>query len=435
MSTGSEPGAVAQRTPPPGDDAGFTLVEVVVAIGLLHVLLVALTMFYIRSSAVDQHHGRRQQAARIAADAMERVRALGGSSVWHNRDDKSVHEQPWAQGVDAYVSKVDDLAVDPEAAVGAGASAPVPTSVVTVSQSGTDFEQHWYVARCWQIGTSTDCKPTNEGASTAVPFLRVVVAVTWHDKECAGGICDVISSTLVSDDADPIFYVAPPHTLTKPDIYFLADTTGSMGSALKNVALNAGQILDQVDAVATEPRYGAGQYRDFPVQPFAYRTDAPIPATDDRGASAKAAINTWAASGGGDTPEANLYALHKLVSDAKFRTDSSRIVVWFGDAPGHDPVCSAVSGQATVTEASVTAELVSAKVKVIAVSTTTGPPDGLDDNPASGAGNGYPSKCGSVGGKPGQASRIAAATGGRFFKDVQPKDVADTIIAGISSLR
>ena len=226
--------------------------------------------------------------------------------------------------------------------------------------------------------------------------------------------------------------VATPNILPKPDVYFLADTTGSMSPVLADVKANAAAILATVDAGATDPRYGAGQYKDFPSSAFAYKNDVAVPAADDNGAAAQAAIGAWTAGGGNDAPEANLFALHKLVAAAGFRSTSSRIVVWFGDAPGHDPVCSAISGEAAVTEASVTAELVAAKVKVIAVSTTTGVAGGLNGDPAAGATD-Y-GICGNPGGAANQATRIAAATGGKAFTDVAPGDVSDAILAGLTSL-
>jgi hypothetical protein len=224
--------------------------------------------------------------------------------------------------------------------------------------------------------------------------------------------------------------VTTPEILPKPDIYFLADTTGSMGSALGNVSANATSILNQVDAVASSPQFGAGQYKDFPSDAFAYQNDVSITPTKT---DVTSAISAWSAGGGSDLPEANLFALHKLVTGAGFRADSSRIVVWFGDAPGHDSVCSAISGEsADVTEASVTAELVAAGIKVVAVSVTTGAVDGLNGDPA-GSSFDY-GVCGASGGTAGQAGRIAAATGGQFFSDVPPGDVADKIIEGLTAL-
>jgi hypothetical protein len=232
--------------------------------------------------------------------------------------------------------------------------------------------------------------------------------------------------------------VSTPPVVPRPDIYFLADTTGSMGSVLTNVQSNAADVLASIDAVATDPRYGAGNYKDFqsPVQldPYAFQNQASIPAVDDDGAAALAAIQAWSADGGVDLPEGNLFALHQLLAEANFRSGATKVVVWFGDAPGHDPVCAAISGQpAAVTEASVTAELVAAGVRVIAVSTTTGAPNGLDGDPLFDATD-YVAACGAPGGTAGQATRIANATGGTAFSDVPPDEVSAAILDGLTNL-
>ena len=227
--------------------------------------------------------------------------------------------------------------------------------------------------------------------------------------------------------------------LPTPDIYFLADSTGSMGAVINNVKADAANVLAAVDGLTNDPRYGAGDYKDFQVpqsDPYAFLNGAAIPATDDNGAAALAAIGAWAAGGGIDGSEGQLFALHRIAShgDAAFRADSSRIVVWFGDAPGHDPVCDEISGDTghDVTEASVTAELVSEEIRVIAISTTTGFPAALDDDPALNA-FGYAGTC-AIGGTAGQATRIAAATGGVHLTGVAPGDIADAILAGLGAL-
>jgi len=61
-----------------------------------------------------------------------------------------------------------------------------------------------------------------------------------------------------------------------------------------------------------------------------------------------------------------------------WRSLSKRIIVWFGDAPGHDPICAAVSGGAPITEASVTTKLAAEGIAVLAISTAN---PGLDDDP------------------------------------------------------
>lgn len=224
--------------------------------------------------------------------------------------------------------------------------------------------------------------------------------------------------------------VTAPAVLPKPDIYFLSDVTGSMAGAINNVKANANSILSTVKAAASDAQFGAGQYRDFPYDSPPYATDHTITGDVDE---VTGAINSWAAYGGMDLPEANLYALHRVVTDAGFRSGSSKIVVWFGDAPGHDPVCPALTGEsAAVTEASVTAELKAAGIKVIAVSVTSGFL-GLDGDPVPYSVD-YLDACGAPGGSAGQASRITEATGGTFFNNVDPSEVSAKILEGLTAL-
>lgn len=188
----------------------------------------------------------------------------------------------------------------------------------------------------------------------------------------------------------------------RPDIFFLADTTGSMGGAIANVRANAASVMSQVLAAQPEAQFGVGEYKDVG-DAFVYRLNQPITAST---AAVQAGINLWAAGGGGDEPEAQLYALETLAESAAtgFRTGSSRIVVWFGDAPGHDPRNGS-------TEASATAALQAAGVRVLAIST------GFDRLNLTG-----------------QASRIATATGGVFLSGASDSQVADAILAGLSNL-
>jgi len=187
-----------------------------------------------------------------------------------------------------------------------------------------------------------------------------------------------------------------------PDIFFLADTTGSMGGAIGNVQTNAASVMAQVLAAQSTAQFGVGEYRDVG-DAFVYQLNQAItPST----AAAGAAIAGWAAGGGGDIPECQLFALQQVATSGAtgFRTGSSRIVVWFGDAPGHDP-CNGSS------LASATAALVAANIRVIAIST------GANQLNATG-----------------QAASIAAATGGLFLPGASDSQVAQAILNGLSNL-
>lgn len=47
------------------------------------------------------------------------------------------------------------------------------------------------------------------------------------------------------------------------------------------------------------------------------------------------------ANGGGDIPEANLHALSEVATSSSigWREGTRMILVYFGDAPGHEPTC------------------------------------------------------------------------------------------------
>ncbi len=184
-----------------------------------------------------------------------------------------------------------------------------------------------------------------------------------------------------------------------PDLVLLADTTGSMGGPIGNVRANANAITGDVLAAQPTAQFGVAEYKDF--------TDS-VPFKVNQGitgntAAVQTGINQWAASGGGDTPEANLNALFQLATGAvTFRPDGTRIIAWFGDAPSHDP-----SGGHTL--AQTIAALQAAKIRVVAVNV-----GGLDAT--------------------GQASAITSATGGVLLNNVPAGQVSQAILDGIKSI-
>lgn len=221
--------------------------------------------------------------------------------------------------------------------------------------------------------------------------------------------------------------VPPTGTAPKADVYLLADTTGSMVPVIDAVKAGAGAILNDPSLAAFDVAWGVGNYRDFTVPvPNSYAFQHQLAPTTSTLAAA-GAIATWTADEGGDLPEGQLYALQELATNAGigWRTDSKRIIVWFGDAPGHDPICTDLTGlPAAITEATATAALTGANITVVAVSTTTGVTDALDGDPDDGSTD-YPT-CAPAG-TAGQAGRITAATGGEHRTGVDPGSIVTTL--------
>jgi hypothetical protein len=183
----------------------------------------------------------------------------------------------------------------------------------------------------------------------------------------------------------------------KGDVFFLADTTGSMGSAIASVKANAGSIMTTTNAYG-DMAYGVGAYKDVG-DVYVYQLGQAVTTST---AAAQTAINTWSASGGGDGPEAQLYALSQVAgAGTGWRVGSEKILLWFGDYEGHDPSLG-------VTEAMATTALVSAGVMVEAISVGA-------------------SRLNITG----QAQRIADATGGDFYSGIDQAALAAAIDAAI----
>lgn len=249
-------------------------------------------------------------------------------------------------------------------------------------------------------------RPTDPGT---VSTLAATIDPTFNDLVLNPGdtFGEVITVTI------------PPGGPARADVYFLADTTGSMGSHIAAVQAGANQILTDLNALGVDLAYGVGNYKDFPFDAYAFDNQL-SPTTNT--AAVTAAINAWAAGGGNDTPEGQFFAFHQLSTGAvAWRPGAERILVWFGDAPSHDPICTAYTGLATpITEASVTAELQAAGITVLAISVTT---PGLDANPLPMSTDYSCAPAGSAG----QATRIAAATGGTFATGVNASAIVSTI--------
>ena len=148
---------------------------------------------------------------------------------------------------------------------------------------------------------------------------------------------------------------------TQADIFFLSDTTGSMGGTIAGVQSAASSILTATAGLGNIA-WGVGQYKDGdfaspPATTVSYNLDQNITTTQS---SISTALGTWSAGGGGDTPEQALHALTEVANTTAWRAGSQKVVVWFGDASAHDP------GTGGETLASTIAALNVQGVKVIA---------------------------------------------------------------------
>jgi len=175
------------------------------------------------------------------------------------------------------------------------------------------------------------------------------------------------------------------------DVFFLMDTTGSMGGTLDSVQSGFGGIITDVSPLSSNIYWGVGNYNDCRdgagdcpagTLGLAYTQNQDLTANTS---AVQTALNGLFASGGGDGPESNLYGLYGAATEASWRLDSQRFLFWAGDYEAWDP-------RQGVTEAIATAALVNANIATYALNVGAGRLDIL-----------------------GQATRITTATGGELL--------------------
>lgn len=280
-------------------------------------------------------------------------------------------------------------------------------------------------------------------------FISLLLALSLALPAAANG--ELSPPSITPSEVDEVIWpgtsieiekiVQTPVIAPKPDILFLADTTGSMGGVIENVSDNAVAIMNAILTAAPDAQFGVANYKDYqyPTQVDPYVTQWQRAMTSDT-TLVETAINSWSAGGGYDGSEGWFASLDRAANppppgNPGWRADSTRIIVLIGDAPAHDPVPQVLTGVGyDVTEATVTTDLQAEGIKLIAVSISTNPfyTNGLDDDPLLDNYD-YPAAP-SQGGTPGQASRIATATGGLYLFAPTAEEVAGFILEGLTSL-
>lgn len=208
-------------------EGGFSLVETIVALGIMGVVMAAVTPFLIQSVILVHLQRTTQAATRIAGDAIEQARALQGASLLKGRGVSRATAQWQAApvAIQPYLAGM-ALAWDPtlsSPASDSGVQAALPTQAVVVTMGGVTYTKNFYVGRCReQAGVANgSCRPTDQAdadpAVADVPFFRVVVAVTWNHRGCKAGLCSYVTSTLISSALDSRFNLKrPAPTVTDP---------------------------------------------------------------------------------------------------------------------------------------------------------------------------------------------------------------------------
>lgn len=306
-------------------------------------------------------------------------------------------------------------------------TATQPFTVTAQYNDGTDedvsLEVFWTVANP-NVGTMTD-------NVLAIPAFPAVAAETSLVTAQYNGLEGQAQITVVAyrrtGTQQDFFFVLPyedaggPQTeplefttdIPKLDVFFLMDSTGSMGGAISNLKSSlstAGTgIIAQVQSSIADTQFGVGDYKDFPIPNYGSTGDQPFflrQAITSSVTAAQTGVNALSASGGNDWPESvyegiyqaatgdglsgpsptSVPANHTGVGGVGFRAGVMPVIIPIGDAVGHTPgegasACDSTSpyAGATLTAAHTRAQTkaaldnICARVVGVAVSTFCDP--------------------------------------------------------------
>ena len=161
-----------------------------------------------------------------------------------------------------------------------------------------------------RLGTATAGAVVLTVTATAAAFATPGVAPAQYADALDPGGSITITKTV---ETPPI----PP----KPDIVFMADTTGSMGGSIANVRNNASAILSSIQSAQPSAQFAVAEYKDESDGAAAvYRVDQQL---TGNAADVVSGINAWSAGGGGDAPEAWIGALGRIPSSIPETTSAA----------------------------------------------------------------------------------------------------------------
>lgn len=235
--------------------------------------------------------------------------------------------------------------------------------------------------------TSTNASlGTMSGPTLSILPFSTATAVTSKIKADLNGITGVGQITVAAyrkTGAQQDFFFILPYTdpagnAVKPlafstkipslDVFFVVDTTGSMGPEIANLqsSLNS-TVIPGIQAAANDTQFGVGALEDFPVSPYG-NSNCPSNGVNDQPfkllqtitsstSAITAGVNALASGGtpigcGNDWPEGGIEAIYQVATHeglsgpaptnipatpVGFRAGSMPVIVAMSDANWHDP--------------------------------------------------------------------------------------------------
>jgi len=255
-----------------GDDSGFSLIEVVVALFLLGIVAAAALAFFVRAMQNSTHMQRSQASVAVANQAMELARSVSAREV-----DTANHvsglligrssadtDAAWA----AYpadvtlMNKVSDAwaASRPVLDASTGRKAVVPV-VSTTKVGGVDYKVTTLIGTCYRpkAASASEQNCVKTGTTSDVLMYRVTVVVSSKGSktgQCTtAAACEYRTSTLVDPTLDANWNLTAKPVAYDDAISSVAGTTSALPT---NVLANdvMGTVTANPTTITSGPGFG-----------------------------------------------------------------------------------------------------------------------------------------------------------------------------------
>ncbi|WP_240351229.1 HYR domain-containing protein [Streptomyces olivoreticuli] len=284
-------------------------------------------------------------------------------------------------------------------------------------------------AASWAGGTGRDRTHRITVLAVALTLLMAVVPGAAADRSAAWWTVmpQTVDGTLEPGKSLPVDkQVRTPAVPPRPDVVLMVDGTFSMDGTIKQLKSQGTleSITKRVRDVQPDSRFAVTTYGDVVDGKRAFEVLQGL--TYDLAAVGRG-VNALTSDRGLDSPgpaEDWINALWQTANGAsgQFREGANPVIVLIGDSSSHDP-----SLGHTLTDA--IDALKSKGVRVVAVDIKTYLGDDLNGDGTGGGGNHGEGRH-----EPNEATKVVEATNGSLLKDVDPKQVADNVVKGLTNL-
>lgn len=250
---------------PGKDEDGFTLVEVIVSLGILVVVMLGSAGFFISSLKKTSGTSQRQAAVTLATQMMEYTRNVPNASLLAGRDSATVQSMLIAVPGTVDLSQDVTNAYNSDPAATATSSQVVPISYTSLV-GGAAYTTRTYIDRCYLSTTSSVCGSVDSGAGW---MYRISAAVAWNlgaGQRCllASGVCEYVATSLRDPGSDPCFN-------SNTSLVGCSNVSGSTSTPLIS-SISPSPVL--VGSTTTLTIFGSGFMAGATVVPDAYGTVA-----------------------------------------------------------------------------------------------------------------------------------------------------------------